>query len=377
MMSKPIRILVWGPGGLGNICIREVLRLPEFELVGVLAYAKDKDGVDVAALIGSGDPTGVIATTSLEEALEIESDVVIHLARDFGRYDAIDDITGFLRAGRNVISVHPFHHLDVMASTAAPGDTIDRIEAACAAGSSTFHATGIHPEWLADRMAPTLTGICTDVRNITIYENWDMSQFNAATLSAIGFGKSPNAMANNPAIAQMTDNYCLQNLYGLAAGIDVRLDRTTVHHDYAAAPVDLEFASLNIAAGTVGRLTHVWHGYRAGEETPIVTAEVNWMLGRSEMVPPGMDPAHYYGVRIEGTPSVTMGISIKGSLAANTDLVDPADPSSEPGYYGAVATCLQAAPRVLASEPGWLAPVRPGIHWTPDLRALAPSATHA
>jgi hypothetical protein len=72
-----------------------------------------------------------------------------------------------------------------------------------------------------------------------------------------------------------------------------------------------------------------------------------------------------------------MGISIKGSLVENTDLVDPADPSTEPGYYGAVATCLQAAPRVLASGPGWLGPVRPSIHWAPDLRALAALPAHA
>jgi 4-hydroxy-tetrahydrodipicolinate reductase len=369
--NNPIRVLVWGPGGLGNICIREVLRMPEFELAGVLAYSPHKNGADVATLIGSAEPVGVAATTDFEEAVNIEADVVMHLARDFGRYDAIEGIEGFLRAGRNVISVHPFHHVAAMVLTTAPDDTAGRIEAACAAGGSTFHATGIHPEWVADRMAPTLTGICTDIRNVTIYENWDMGQFNAATLSVIGFGKSPEAMAANPAIAQMTDNYCLQNLHGLATGLGMQLERTSVHHDYASAPVNLEFASLSIAAGTVGRLTHTWHGFRAGEDTPILTAEVNWMLGRAEMVPPGMDPTHYYGVRIEGTPSVEMGISIKGSVAENTDLVDPADPTSEPGYYGAVATCLQAAPRVLAAGPGWLGPVRPSIHWAPDLRTLA------
>ena len=368
MPNSAIRVLVWGPGGLGNICIREVVRLPEFELSGVLAYAANKNAADAGTLAGLAQPIGVRATTSLEEAVAIDTDVVIHLARDFGRYDSLPAIERFLAAGRNVISVHPFHHREVMAMTAAPDDTVARIDAACAAGGSVFHATGIHPEWVANRMAPALTGICTDVRNVTIYENWDMSQFNAATLSVIGFGKSPDAMEANPAVAQMTDNYCLQNLYGLAAGLHVQLDHTTVHHDYAAAPADLEFASLSIASGTVGRLTHTWHGYRADETSPIVTAEVNWMLGRAEMVPPGMDPTHYYGVRVEGTPSVSMGISIKGSVRDDTSLVDPDDPTSEPGYYGAVAACLQAIPRVLDAEPGWLAPVGPGLHWSPDLR---------
>lgn len=62
MNSNPIRVLVWGPGGLGNICIREVLRMAEFELAGVLAYSAKKNGVDAATLIGLDAPAGVSAT---------------------------------------------------------------------------------------------------------------------------------------------------------------------------------------------------------------------------------------------------------------------------------------------------------------------------
>lgn len=369
-MSTRIRILVWGPGGLGNICIREAIRLPEFELVGVLAYSPDKNGVDAGLLVGVNE-IGVLATTDLDVAAAIEADVVIHLARDFGRYDAVAGIETFLRAGSNVISVHPFHHPDVMRYTSAPDDTLTRIQSACTAGDSTFHATGIHPEFIANRLAPTLTGICTDVRNVMIFENWDMSQFNTATLKVIGFGKSPEQMASNAAVAQMTDNYCLHNLYGLAAGLGVHLDSTESTHEYAPAPTELKFATLTIATGTVGRLTHTWHGYRLGEASPIVTAEVNWMLGRDEMVPPGFDPNHYYGVRVAGTPSLSVGLSITRCQSPETTSQDAEDPAFEPGYYGAVATCLQAAPRVMAAAPGWLGPVRPPLHWGPDLRTLA------
>lgn len=365
-MNTPLRVLVWGPGGLGNICIREVLRLPEFELAGVLAYAASKDGVDAGTLAGVAE-AGVAATVDIDAAAAIDADVVIHVARDFGRYKAVPEVERFLRAGRNVISVHPFHHREAMRYTSAPDDTVERLESACIAGASTFHATGIHPEFIANRVAPTLTGICSDVTNVMIFENWDMSQFNTATLSVIGFGKEPEQLAANPAVAQMTDNYCVQNLYGLAAGLGVELTRAESVHEYAPAPCELAFPSLTIGEGTVGRLTHTWHGFRADDTEPIVTAEVNWMLGRKEMVPAGFDPNHYYGVRVAGTPSLDVGISISGSpqLAALAK-----DPAAEPGYYGAVAACLQAIPRVIAAAPGWLGSVGPELHWTSDLRNL-------
>jgi 2,4-diaminopentanoate dehydrogenase len=139
-----MRVLVWGPGGLGTICIREVLRLGEFELAGVLAYSVDKDGVDAGTLAGV-EPAGVLTTTDIRRALDVDCDAVVHLARDYGRFSSLPHIVEFLRAGRNVVSVHPFQHAEAMRFTSAPADTIQQLEAACLEGGATFHATGIHP----------------------------------------------------------------------------------------------------------------------------------------------------------------------------------------------------------------------------------------
>jgi hypothetical protein len=50
MTVRPLRVLVWGPGGLGRICIREMVGRAEFDLAGVLAYSPESDGVVRAAL---------------------------------------------------------------------------------------------------------------------------------------------------------------------------------------------------------------------------------------------------------------------------------------------------------------------------------------
>ncbi len=45
-------MVVWGPGVLGTLLLREIGKLPELELVGVLAYSEAKDGVDVGTYLG-------------------------------------------------------------------------------------------------------------------------------------------------------------------------------------------------------------------------------------------------------------------------------------------------------------------------------------
>ena len=108
-LREPYRVVVWGPGVMGQAAIREVLRLPETELVGVLAYSPAKDGVDVGTLIGQ-DRIGVSTTTDPAAIVALKPDVVLHTARDFGDFRSDDDIVMLLEAGINVISVLPYQY---------------------------------------------------------------------------------------------------------------------------------------------------------------------------------------------------------------------------------------------------------------------------
>ena len=63
MLRSPYRVAVWGPGKMGQAAMREIIRLPETELVAVLGYNRENDGADVSMLIG-GPPTGVRVTTT-------------------------------------------------------------------------------------------------------------------------------------------------------------------------------------------------------------------------------------------------------------------------------------------------------------------------
>ena len=299
----PYRIIVWGTGIMGKVAISTIAARQDFEIVGARVYSADKDGADIGTLAGVA-PMGVSATTDIDAVLASDADCVVHLARDFGRYDSLDEIIAMLRRGHNVITVHPFQIDHAMSETAAPPDTMIRIAQACREGESTFHSTGIHPDLVSVRLVGTLTGLSTDITSIKFSENWDVCDRDARTLTLMGYGTMPASLeAKSAGISKYTDNYSLQNLYGISRLLGVEPVRIEYQHEYAPAPVDLSFRDMQIPAGSVARLTRRILGFRSrDDDDPFVTAETNWMVGRKEMVP-RTDPEHHYIAVIEGTPS--------------------------------------------------------------------------
>src|SRR5262245_56616677 len=106
-MRRPYRLVVFGPGGLGAVCIWEATQSPAFELVGVRAYSDAKHGVDVGTLLGI-EPLGVKASTDVRALLELECDCIIYTARDMGTFNTDEEIIALLAAGKNVVTPLPY-----------------------------------------------------------------------------------------------------------------------------------------------------------------------------------------------------------------------------------------------------------------------------
>lgn len=76
-MSRPYRIIIWGPGDMGGRALHTALQSPDFEVVGVKVFSPHKNGIDIGQLVGLPD-VGVKATTSKEAILALNADCVIH-----------------------------------------------------------------------------------------------------------------------------------------------------------------------------------------------------------------------------------------------------------------------------------------------------------
>ncbi|MEU1276612.1 hypothetical protein [Streptomyces sp. NPDC005799] len=156
----------------------------------------------------------------------------------------------------------------------------------------------------------------------------------------MGYGRTGAEFeAGAAGIARFIDDYSLQSLFGLSRMLGADFVRVEHENDFALALVDLSFRDMQVPARTVALIKRRSLGFRdTGDEEPLITSEVNWMVDRETMVSAGMDPE---------------------------------EPGSDPGYWATIATVLQAVPRVCAAPPGILRPVLPDLHWMPDFRDLA------
>ena len=360
----PYRVIVYGPGGLGTVALYETHRLPEFELVGVRAYSSRKDGVDAGSLLGL-EPFGVAASTDPEVLAGIDCDCVLYTARDMGDHNTDDEIVSLLESGRNVVTPLPYQNAHLFRE---PG-FVARLERACQAGRSTFHATGIDPDIVTGRVALALTGMCTRLDHLTIRETWPANKLDPALLRIVGFGLSPEE-ADNPLAAGISDSVLRSIGRSAERSLGVVYDRVEEVHEYVPTPRDIDIPGFPVRAGTVGCVSHSFVGFVGGE--PFFTMQYNWVLGH-DMLPAGIAPHERWVVEIEGTPSARLVIDMRGSLAGHRPYYQVGDARTDPGYHGTIAPCLQAIPFVVEAGPGVLPSFEPDLHWKSDLRDLAPA----
>ena len=358
----PYKLMVWGPGRMGKLTIWQTTQLPEFELVGVRAYSEAKEGVDAGELIGV-EPLGVKVTTDVDALLQIDCDCIVYTAHDVGTYHTDDEILKLLAAGKNVVTPLPYHNADLFREA----EFVEKLRAACAQGDSTFHASGIDPDWMSERVLLALTGACSDVKSIKLQEHWDCTFAEEGPLRYVGFGQSPEEADKVEVTKTIASNFTRAIVRTAEKMLGVSYDRVVESHDYIPTPQDIH-EPFFIGAGTVGRITHRMQGHvdSIGAE-PLFTIEYHWLMGEG-MLPEGISPGQYYVATIEGCPSMKMSLDIKVSNYNDDRVYKFGNMEVEPSYVATITPCLQAVPHVCAAAPGLLPSFGPGLNWMQDLR---------
>ncbi len=118
MDSRRYRVAQWATGNTGQRALREVIRHPALDLVGVLVFDPAKEGVDAGELCGEGQ-TGIAATRDRAAVFELNADCVLYMPRAAGDPRAragltvgevIDDVVTLLESGTNIVTtVTDFH----------------------------------------------------------------------------------------------------------------------------------------------------------------------------------------------------------------------------------------------------------------------------
>src|SRR5690242_8406028 len=129
-----LRVIQWATGNIGTRSLREVIRDPDLDLVGLVIYDPAKDGLDAGDLCDEGR-TGVVATTDRIAARAIPADCVVYMPRIVD----VDDVLAMVEAGTNIVSTCVEFFDD---GRMLPADDRARIADACARSGASIFATG-------------------------------------------------------------------------------------------------------------------------------------------------------------------------------------------------------------------------------------------
>jgi hypothetical protein len=335
MTQSPYRVVQWATGSIGQIAIRHLLDNPVYELVGVHVTTPAKVGRDAGELAGV-PATGVLATGTVEEVLDLVPDCVVYAPL----HADLDDLCRLLGAGINVVT--PVGFVYPTPRTAAD---FDRLGAACDAGASSFHGSGIHPGFSGDLLPLVFSRLFTRIDQVQVRETADFSLHpSKAMQDALGFGRDPVAAVEDPApLVHTMESIFEQSMTMVAEGLGRSVDRFTTDFGVATATRDLHVRSGTVPAGTVGGMRFVWTAWV--DERPLVVFRTFWKMGE-DLEPDWGYGSIRYSCVLEGDPSVEVGFASARR-----------HPDGDEGYWGRVWTAMNTVntvPDVCDADPGVL-----------------------
>jgi hypothetical protein len=354
--ERPCRTIVCGTGGVGAAVLREALRLPWLEVVGVQVYTDDKAGVDAGTLVGL-PAARVTTTTDADEIAGLDADCVLYCARDFGDWRSDDALIRLLESGKNVITSLAYFR----AESRAP-EVIERLENACRRGGSSLHASGINPGYIGERLGVILTGFSHDLEQVKIEEFYDITPLSEDLAHLLGIGLPLAESEDASTAAQLAQQYLEQSIGLICDALGVEIDRIDHSQFHRVADEQIHADSYTVPRESVGSVTHRWTVVVDGR--PFLLYENTWFVGKS-MQPEHSDVEHHWLITIEGRPSVRMLLEVNASMetgAANYE----GDPTSA-GNYAIGIPLVQAITRTCQSKPGIVGPAAVGPHWTAAL----------
>ena len=354
------KVIIWGPGALGQACIREIAKMPELELVGVLAFSPEKDGIDAGELVGLPS-MGITMTTDKDKIIRLDAEVVLHCAAAIPDYRAYDeDVIALLESGKNVVSAAAYFY-----PQAHGADYAATLDTACKKGGASLHGTGVNPGLLLERMAVTATALSNRVSFIRGREATECRRVQStAFMTAFGFGQNPDDVdAENGPVAELTNRYFKEALEFLAVTVfDRPLDRIEREHHFTLADEDFDVASMTIKKGHISTVQYVYQGII--DDTPRIRLEQHWYQLPEHKTVDHATSAHYMDVEVEGEPcSMRLRFDTFASAKDETDRIE-GDPTMLT-FYAVAALMFQAIPVTCNAHPG-LVPPHVFAHHIPD-----------
>lgn len=331
-----LRVIQWATGNVGRHAVAAVCDHDDLELVGALVYSDDKAGRDVGEICGIGE-IGVTATKDVGEILALDADCVLYNAMgDWNPPAAIDDICRLLASGKNVVSTAVTALIYPKSCGTA---VVEQLEAACAAGQSSFHGTGIEPGWAAEVLPLTMSGLFRRIDSLLVQELMDYTTYDVGFVlfDVMGFGKRPDEAVPmaDPAVGAMAFKAPLMLL---ADGLGATIDDFVYARDVAVTDTPIDVDAGRIEAGTVSAQRFSYTA--VVDDRPALTIEHITRLGADQA--PDWPNGRGWKVTVDGLPSMVLESRIATHGEDDTDQ----------GCLGTAMHAVHAIAPVCAAAPG-------------------------
>ena len=331
-----LRIVQWATGTVGRHAVAAVHEHPDLELVGALVYSDAKAGRDVGEVCGIGE-IGIAATKDPDDIVALDADCVLYMPQgEMNPMGALDDICRLLASGKNVVSTA----VTALIYPASMGQqVVDRLEAACAEGSSSFHATGIEPGWAAEVLPLTMSGLFGRIDSLLVQELLDYTTYDSADMlfDIMGFGMAPDAPVPlaDPVLAGSTFK---ASLMLVADGLGATIDDFAYDRQVAVANEPFDVKAGSIEAGTVSAQRFSCSAIIGGR--PALTIEHITRLGDEQA--PEWPTGRGWKVTVEGRPSMVL----------ESRIATHGEDETEQGCLGTAMHAVHAIAPVCAAAPG-------------------------
>jgi hypothetical protein len=339
-------VVQWAVGGVGRQALRALIGSRDFELLGVYSHGDSRVGRDAGDLAGLGIETGIKATSDADALLALGPDCVVFTATGETRpREAVAELAHILRSGTNVVSSSMMNHNNPPAADRRP---VERLSEACTAGGATLFTSGIDPGFSGDALPLAALQICQRVDTISVQELSDYGTHpDPAWAVPYGFGQPPGAPA--PLLQPGVPTLFWGGMISLLAEIlDVALDGLEEFCERWYAPVAFEVPMGPMAKDTLVAVRFGVAGIVGGRRR-LVAEHVTRM--RQDMAPQWPKPpagTSVHRVEIEGLPSLTLDLALRGDRDAGHDGT---------GLLATAMRLVNAIPAVVAAPPGLVTPL--------------------
>ena len=272
MGGSRYRVVQWATGNTGQRALREVIRHPSLDLIGVRVYDPAKEGVDAGELCGEGS-TGVIATTDREAVLKLDADCCVYMPRATGREQTragltedqlVEDVVALLGSGTNIVTTCS----DLFARGVRLTDANrQRVVEAAEQGDASVWASGSDPGFITETLPMALLSVQRRIELIEIEEFGDLSRRPSAhmVMEQMRFGKPLDEFDPDRRKHHLFGEYQppLSVLADLAGFV---IDEWIAEGGVAAAKRDETIVAGEIKAGTAAAQRIIIHGRSDGED---------------------------------------------------------------------------------------------------------------